>query len=51
MNPGLVTGNYTLQPANMLLKFFLCAFIFIVIAAVQYVVYAVRNFYGAPKIQ
>jgi hypothetical protein len=50
MNPGLVTGSYTLQPNNMLLKFFLCALIFIVIAAVQYIVYAVRNFYGAPKV-
>jgi hypothetical protein len=34
MNPGLTTGNYNLQPSNMLLKFFLCALIFIVIAAV-----------------
>jgi hypothetical protein len=51
MNPGLNSGNYNLQPTNILLKFFLCAFIFIVIAAVQYIVYAIRNFYGAPKIQ
>lgn len=51
MNPGLTEEKYQLQPTNMLLKFFLCAIIFIVIAAVQLVIYGIRNLCRAPKIQ
>lgn len=51
MNPGLSSGNYSLQPSNILLKFFLCSIIFIIIGAVQLAIYGLRNFCSAPKIQ
>lgn len=50
MNPGLSSGNYNLQPTNLLLKFFLSAFIFIIIGAVQLLIYGLKNFFSAPKI-
>jgi hypothetical protein len=51
MNPGLKEEVYTLQPANMLLKFFVAAFFFICIGIVQYIIYVVSNIFSPPKIQ
>jgi hypothetical protein len=49
-NPDFTVVENNLQPVNLLMKFFLCAFIFGCIAVVQWIVWYFYNKFNDPHI-
>lgn len=50
-NPDFSIHDNDLQPFNMLLKFFLCSFLFFCVAIVEYILYLIVNQVTDPHIQ
>lgn len=50
-NPDFIILMNDLQPYNLLLKFFLCAFVMLCIVAVEYIFFVLFNLMDAPHVQ